>query len=133
MTPRDLERVFGSAFDESTIGQGEAAHKVFEAIELLMADIQFFEISHSAFLPAARSYLMGRDSANYAFHAARSRRSKLGAASRLMYAHQKDTFVKLVKLLCPTPVPIELLDWAWSRFQRAESRMLAKSRSAAKL
>ncbi|MCC6229049.1 MAG: hypothetical protein IT432_07480 [Phycisphaerales bacterium] len=133
MTHRDLQRLFEFSLDERSLELGDAAHKLVEAFELLMADIKFLEVSNSTYLPAARAYLLRRDSANYAFHAARSRRGRLGAASRLMYSHQMETFVKLVKLLCPGPVPDELLDWAWSRFQRAESRMLAKARSTARV
>ncbi len=126
MTLGDVLEVLRNIQDRETL------ERLKDVALLLHADLRLVLHSHRSFLPAAREYLRGKETADYRFRAARERRARLGGASRWLYHHQKQTFEHAVHLLCPLHLPQGLVDAAWARIRRAESQLLADSRQNAR-
>jgi hypothetical protein len=127
MTAEELRRLVEKAIEAG----GEWLDR-FERLKdvafLLGEDVGLVRHSHDTFLPAARDYLRGKSDGDQRLRAARVRRARLGGASRWLYDHQRRTFERAVKLLCPLPVPPVVVSGLWERIKRAEIRALRDAR-----
>ena len=111
----------------------EQMKRILDISDLLVQDMNLGIYAHKTYLPAARDYLRGKHSGDHRTKRARIRRARLGGASRWLYQHQKQTFVKLVNILCPSVVPItdDMINVAWSFVKKAEQKALRHGRKYA--
>lgn len=113
--------------------------KIVSAGQVVVADIELVKHSHTKYLPAARDYrnymkrVQKEGIEDYANDPEfKSLRGRLGAASKGLYAFQRETFLALVSLILGNAAKAILNDAAgkslWLKFQRAEQRWLTNSR-----
>jgi hypothetical protein len=131
----ELERIIHRAVSDvihRAVSDVENLERLKDVFDILIDDIRLIRHSHKTFLPAARDYLLGRSSADYRLKEARVRRARLGGASRWLYHHQKQTFVKVLHLLFPIGIPEHWTDSAWNMIKNAEIRVLSHARRGSK-
>jgi hypothetical protein len=126
MSPSELLTIIRNAK-----GNHEKIARIIDVFDILAEDIPFFYYSRDIFLPAACEYLRGKAIADYRFKEARVRRARLGGASRWLYYHQRETFERIISLLCPVPVPEFWIDQLWSVIRASEVGLLCNSRDRA--
>jgi hypothetical protein len=103
--------------------------KLIDAVDVLADDAKFISFAHKTYLPIARNYIKHKGIDHYTLNNARIRRAQLGGASRWLYYHQKRTFVKLVKMIFPVPIPSQIIDRIWQQVQSYEIRLLHQARA----
>jgi hypothetical protein len=114
---------------EGVLKDTDKLGKLLDALDVLVADAKFVAYSHQTFLPIARKYIIHKGTANYQLQGARTRRARLGGASRWLYYHQKRTFEKTVQLIFPVPIPGAVMDRIWLQVRMTETRMLHRARA----
>jgi hypothetical protein len=107
----------------------DKVQKLIDAVDVLAEDGEYIFYSYKTYLPIARNYIKHKGFDHYYLKKHRIRRAQLGGASRWLYYHQKRTFVKLVKLIFPVPVPPTLMDRIWHQVQLQETRILQRARA----
>ena len=100
---------------EGVLKDTDKLQKLVDAVDVLVEDAKFISYSQKTFLPIARNYIMHKGMEHYYLKNARIRRAQLGGASRWLYYHQKRTFVKLVRMIFPIPIPPKLMDRIWQQ------------------
>jgi hypothetical protein len=116
---------------EGVLKDMDKLQKLIDAVDVLAEDAKLVSFAHKTYLPIARKYIKNKGVDHHYLKNSRARRAALGGASRWLYYHQKQTFVKLVKMIFPVPIPSSLMDRIWNQVRLQESHMLQRSRAQA--
>jgi hypothetical protein len=126
MSPSELLTIIRNAK-----GDVEKLNRIIDVFDLLTDDFGLVHYSHDTYLPAIREYLRGKTTADYRFKEARVRRARLGGSSRWLYYHQRETFERVIQMLCPFPDPQFWIDQLWVGVKNAEIGLLRNARDKA--